>query len=154
MKPKRSPRARNLALALFLFVSIIPAAARPLPVTSLCAGQPALLEGNATETEGSATSTDDCIRFLDWVPPASTDAPLLAGLEGGRERKAVHYGATALTIGGALLAAGGLAEMATGFSDGMDSDVMHRGALMVIAGAVTSALFSVVMHGTSSASPE
>lgn len=147
MKPKRFLRARNFALALFLFVASIPATSRPLPVTSLC-------DGRLAAPDGRAASTDDSMRFLDWVPPAATDAPLLAGLEGGAERKTAHYGATALTVGGALLAAGGLAVMATGFSDGMDSDAMHRGALMVIAGAVTSALFSVVMHGTASASPE
>jgi hypothetical protein len=147
MKSKRFLRVRNLALALFLFAASIPATARPLPMTSLCAGQPAA-------PELGTASTDNSLRFLDWVPPAATDAPLLAGFEGGAERKAAHYGATALTVGGALLAVAGLAVMATGFSDGMDSDAMHRGALMVISGTVTSALFSVVMHGTASASPE
>ena len=87
---------------------------------------------------------------LDWVPPQATDAPLLSGMPDGKGKKALHYSAIALTAGGALLCAGGLATVASGMSDGMDSDTMHRGGIMIIAGAVSSAIFSVVARATAS----
>ena len=87
---------------------------------------------------------------LDWAPPTTTDAPLLSGMPDGKERKTVHYGAIALTAGGALVCAGGLATVASGISDGMNSDTMHRGGIMIIAGVVSSALFSVVARATAS----
>ena len=90
----------------------------------------------------------------EWAPAPSTDAPLLAGIPEGKSRKAAHMGAAALTVCGALLVAGGLATVSAGVSDGMNDETMHRGALMIMAGGVVSAIFAVVMRATGSTSPE
>jgi len=154
MDQKRMRPLRAVALAIALQASPFPALAESiiLPSNTLSlspsSGDFAPSRGVLEPSRGASFPVS--AERLDWVPPQATDAPLLSGMPDGKGKKVVHYGAIALTAGGALLCAGGLATVASGMSDGMDSDAMHRGGIMIIAGAVSSAIFSVVARATAS----
>jgi hypothetical protein len=139
MKPKGRPTARVIAAAILYILSYRPIAAETASLPAFSVSAP---------IRTFASDSDE------WVPAESADAPLLAGIPEGKPRKAAHIGATALTVCGALLVAGGLATAAAGVSDDMDDETMHRGALMIVSGGVLSALFAVVMRATDPTSPE
>ena len=153
MDQKRMRPLRAIAVAIALMASQFPALAESiaLPSTSLLFSEPSGgVRPSVSVLEPARGSFPVSAERLEWVPPQETDAPLLSGMPDGKGKRAVHYGAIALTAGGALLCAGGLATVASGISDGMDSDAMHRGGIMIIAGAVSSAIFSVVARATAS----
>lgn len=83
-----------------------------------------------------------------WVPPPPAETPILDGIPEGRGSTVAHYGSLALMTAGGLLCAGGIAMAAEGLSDDMNPDTMHSGALMIISGAVTAAIFSVISRAT------
>lgn len=139
MKPKGSPAARILAATIFYIIAYPSFAAEPVALPAFSVSAPIT----------TFTSNSD-----EWIPAGATDAPLLAGIPEGKSRNAAHIGATALTVCGALLVAGGLATAAAGVSDDMNDETTHRGALMIVSGGVLSALFAVVMRATDSTSPE
>lgn len=85
---------------------------------------------------------------VSWVPPPPAETPILDGIPEGRGATVAHYGSLALMTAGGLLCAGGIVIAAEGLSDDMNPDTMHSGALMIISGAVTAALFSVVSRAT------
>ncbi len=88
-----------------------------------------------------------------WIPPPPAGRPILDKIPGGKAETGAHYGSLALMTAGGLLCAGGIAMTAEGFSDDMNPDTMHSGALMIISGAVVAAIFSVVSRATDRASP-
>jgi len=86
-----------------------------------------------------------------WIPPDPAGSPVLEGIPDGGMRNGIHYGSIALTAAGGLLCAGGIVVVARGLSDDMNSDTMHTGALMIISGALTAAIFTVVLRATGQA---
>ena len=83
-----------------------------------------------------------------WVPPPPHGRPVLDDISGEKTRSGLYYGSRVLMAAGGLLCAGGIVLTARGFSDNMDSDLMHTGGLMIISGALVSAIFSVVSRAS------
>lgn len=98
--------------------------------------------------EFPVSSLSGTIDGPQWVPPPPTERPILDAIPEGKAEARVHYGSLALMGAGGLLCAGGIALAAQGFSDDMNSQTMHSGALMIISGALVSALFSVISRAT------
>lgn len=87
-----------------------------------------------------------------WSAPEPDERAILAGIDDGGTKRLAHYSALSLAIGGVVLCAAGLATVFAGVARDADGDMIHRGALCVISGSVTSALFAAIYGATGSRS--
>ena len=83
-----------------------------------------------------------------WVPPPPQGRPVLDAISGDNAGSGIYYGSRVLMAAGGLLCAGGIVLTTRGFSDNMNSQSMHTGGLLIISGALVSALFSVAARAT------
>lgn len=99
----------------------------------------------ATGNGGAAVPDTD---YGKWSVPEPDERAILAGIGDDGTKKIVHYSALGVAIGGAVLCAAGLATIFAGAARDADGSMIHRGALCVISGSVTSALFAAVYGAT------
>lgn len=88
-----------------------------------------------------------------WTPPEPEERPLLAELPDGSKGRIIQYGAWAGVAGGAIFFAGGVARLAESASRPSDSEGVHDGALMMVAGGLFTAVFSIIARAARGPTP-
>lgn len=99
---------------------------------------------------GNVVSAVPDTDYGKWSAPEPDERAILSGIGDDGTKKIVHWSALGLAIGGAVLCTAGLATVFAGVARDADGSMIHRGALCVISGSVTSALFAAIYGATGS----